>query len=320
MKGLFRRVATFVLYSCLPRLLDAWPGVTYRPPALVLGTVRWLAQPGPRRAAGPALRALGRPATRLARWRFAWQVAYHAEVSHLLHLQSEKLSDDWVARHVRGGTLPPPGGAILLSPHQEYGRLGNLYLRMHGYRVGLVADDNRVTWDRDHPDHAARAAAHGNRGEFYLRRWRFWERALDGNVFRPPEDTRAALRFLREGGYLVIKPDGYRHAMRERWERGEVLGRAIPVAPGPVWLAQHSGKPILPYLTVPTGRGWRMVVGEPVEPTQRGVAACLTACLRESPETMHGLRWLAWSQAPVWGMSTATTELPVEREAVADAR
>ncbi|MFN8511812.1 MAG: hypothetical protein U0841_04305 [Chloroflexia bacterium] len=57
-----------------------------------------------------------------------------------------------------------------------------------------------------------------------------------------------------------------------------------------------------------------------MEPTQRGVAAGLTACLRESPETMHGLRWLAWSQAPVWGVSTATTELPVEREAVADAR
>jgi hypothetical protein len=304
LKGLVRRVATRLLYSLLPRLLAAWPWVTYRPYGLLLGTVRWLAQAGPRRAAGPVLRALGRPATPWARWRFAWQTAYHIEAAFVLSMQTGKMSDDWIARHVRCDAPPPPGGAILVGPHQEYGRLANLYLRQHGYNVGILADAKRETWDADHPDHAGQLAAHGDRGEFYARRWRTLTRLYDGHVFRSPEETRAALRFLNEGGYLVIKPEGYRHAARERWGLE----------------ARHSGKPIVPFVVIPDRRGWRVMIGDPVAPTQSGVAAALTTCLRATPATMHGLRWQAWSRSPAWDATSSTTGEREERGAGEDAR
>ncbi|MFN8511810.1 MAG: hypothetical protein U0841_04295 [Chloroflexia bacterium] len=190
------------------------------------------------RAAGSALSALGQPATRLARWRFAWLVAYHEEAHFLLSLQQERLTDAWAARHIRRDGAPPPGGAVLISLHHNYSRYCYWRLRLDGSPPGLVASDVREGWDPAHPDYAMEYAARGDRSDYFARRRRFLAWLCGGGIYRPPDQMRAAARFVQAGGNLVIMADGFTYPV---WERGDLLGRAIPIAPGPAWVARRTG-------------------------------------------------------------------------------
>jgi hypothetical protein len=294
---MMRRLAARFHYGLLPRLLRCVPWLVWRWPAVILGTARWLVQREVGRAVGPALVALGQPATRLARWRFAWLVAYHEEANFLLSLQPEKVTEPWVARHVRREGMPPPGGAVLISLHHNFVRFSYWRLRLDGLLGGLVASDVREGWDPAHPDYQTEYAARGDRADYFARRRRSLERILEGRIYRPPDQLRSGARFLQAGGYLIVLPDGFTYPV---WERGDLLGKAIPVAPGPAWLARRTGKPIVPFMVIPERRGWRVWFGEPVPPTQEGVAAALTACLRRAPTTLHGIHWQIWHNAPCW--------------------
>lgn len=292
-----RRVGARFRYALLPRLLRRLPWIAWRWPAALLATARWLMQREVVRVAGPALSALGQPATRLARWRFAWLVAYHEEAHFILSLQQERLTDAWAARHIRRDGAPPSGGAVLISLHHNYSRYCYWQLRLAGTSPGLVASDVREGWDPAHPDYAMEYAARGDRTDYFARRRRFLEWLCGGGIYRPPEQMRAAARFVQAGGNLVIMADGFTYPV---WERGDLLGRAIPIAPGPAWVARRTGKPIVPFVVIPEWRGWRVWYGEPVAPTQEGVAAALTACLRRAPTTMHGIHWQIWHNSPRW--------------------
>ena len=74
----------------------------------------------------------------------------------------------------------------------------------------------------------------------------------------------------------------------------------MTVPRGAVWFAQHSGKPIIPYMVVPQGLHWRLWVGTPVAPTQQGLCDALEACIRQTPGSWQRFMAMAWFTAPLW--------------------
>ncbi|HEY8601315.1 MAG TPA: hypothetical protein VIL85_22990 [Thermomicrobiales bacterium] len=246
-----------------------------------------------RQLAGNALVALGQRDTLLARWRFSWWVAYHVEANLLLGLQADRLDLPWAKAHVVCDTVLPAGGAILLNLHHANSRVGFLRLsetvRPFGVIVAGVLADN-ATGDEG-PREFANVMDPYSRRSRNLRR-----RVFGGNIFSAQHDVRRALRFLQQDGYLVIQPDA-RFVGEKRWP---MLGKAFPFAEGAVWLSRHSGKPLIPYVVVPTRRGWRVVLGAPIAPTMDDLAAALERCLRAAPTCWHSDYWQAWESMPTW--------------------
>jgi hypothetical protein len=101
--------------------------------------------------------------------------------------------------------------------------------------------------------------------------------------------------------------DGFTYPV---WPRGNLLGRAIPIAPGPAWLARRTGKPLVPFMVIPGWRGWRVWFGDPIEPAHNAVAAALTDCLRRAPTSMHGNHWQIWHNTPRWQSENSAAEAP----------
>ena len=68
-------------------------------------------------------------------------------------------------------------------------------------------------------------------------------------VFTSPTAVRGGLRLLQEGGYLVIPND----AAIPRWPNYPLLGRDVPLPPGPLWFAEYTGKPLIACVLTPRG-------------------------------------------------------------------
>src|SRR5436309_934845 len=96
-----------------------------------------------------------------------------------------------------------------------------------------------------------------------------------------------------EDGYLVIDGDAY----STDGPTYPALGRALMIPEGTCWLAQRAGKPIIPFMTVPEGRGWRLWIGDPVPPTMAGVVAGLTVCIRRAPGSRERQAAMTWLHA-----------------------
>jgi hypothetical protein len=263
-----------------------------------------------RQLAGDALLALGQRNTALARWRFRWRVAYSVEANLLLGLQSDRLDLPWARQHVTYGTVPPAGGAILVSLHHANSRVGFLRLselvRPFGVIVAATIADERP--DKIGQREFAEVMASYSRRSLDLRL-----RVFGQNIFSAKRDVRRALRFLQQDGYLVIQPD----AGVDRAECWPVLGKALSLGEGAVWFARHSGKPLIPYRVATTSHGWRVILGDPIPPTMAAMAEALEHNIRATPTMWHPDYWQRWHAALPWSdyqARRAATTLPTDGE------
>lgn len=294
-----QRLAHALHFRLLPALLRCWPRPIWRLPAALLATGRALLDRRTRQLAGDALRALDRPDTRLARWRFCWLIAYHTETNLLLGMQGDRLSDAWAGQHVVCPALPPRGGAVITTVHHANTRAGALRFSGSIGPLGALVAQNFGLDESPGADPRSLSSVMVpySRAAANLR-----ARTFGANIFRGSGGVRAALRFLRGDGYLIIQPD----PMRGDKERRPVLGRAFPLAPGTAWFARQSGKPLVPYMVIPTWHGWRIWVGEPIVPTMECVATAMEDCIRAAPTTWHPDYWRAWYESPPWSEYSAS--------------
>jgi hypothetical protein len=123
-------------------------------------------------------------------------------------------------------------------------------------------------------------------------------RVLPYEIIHPRHAARQGLKLLRDGGYLVIIADAAEHAPPE-----SLLGHAWAIPSGPIWFAQRSGKPIVPFTVMPYGLGWRLWLGAPIEPTRAGMRNGLEACLRRSPFGWERRIAMQWFEAKGQGAS-----------------
>src|SRR5262249_6136386 len=114
----------------------------------------------------------------------------------------------------------------------------------------------------------------------------FTRRVFGPRVYLPSTAARGGLELLRNGGYLVVLADFYGTHMHC------LFGREIPVATGPIWWAQRSGRPIVPYLVYPPrGRRdrWHLRYGDPIPPTRTAIAGAVEDSIRSIPAS-----WMSW--------------------------
>lgn len=263
--------------------IAASPTPVWRWPAIPSATAATLIDRELRALAPEALRALGRAPTRAAQLRFRWGICYQAEVEQVLALQQERLDRAWLRRHVILEGALPPEGAILLTVHHPNVRLS---VGLFACAVGRIGAISVQTHER--LEHHLRSLERPP--ELLLRR------ALGPHVF-PPAAVRRSLRFLRQGGYLIVAADEPHPA----WPRASVLGRQLPLAPGIAWLARRSGRPIVPFVLIPERRRWRIRCGAPIAATDAAIADAVERCIRSAPVNWSEMRWKIWGSAPRTG-------------------
>ncbi len=227
--------------------------------------------------------------TRGARWRQYWRRCYQREAELLLAGQSERLTREWARSHVSWDGALPPNGAILVAPHHAGQGIGLLALAGGVEKLGAVAASP--------PDEADLSGWEPSRRALVRYGRTIRERAFGPWLFRPDHGVRRALAFLCDGGYLALTGDDFYYP---NLTLAPLLGRAVAVPRGASWLAQQSGKPIVPYMTVPRRGGWQLWIGSPVPPTQEGVIAAIEAGIRRAPESWGRTMAMAWRDSPVW--------------------
>jgi len=251
-------------------------------PAVPLALVRCCFDRELHRLAGPAIIALGLPDTRMARWRFVWSHCYQHEADLLLALQAARLTREWACHYVAAPESLPPDGAILITLHHAHLRLGNLRLSALVKPLGIIAGLRL-----DHQDDMPESVFTGPMTALY-------RRTFGPHVIYPEPASLAArqgLRLLDQGGYLVIAVDGLGVG-----DAAVVFGKALRVPRGPLWLARHSGKPIVPFIVMPERRGWRIWCGAPIAPTPEALAAAIEEAIRRAPTSWRSDAWTGWCQ------------------------
>lgn len=242
--------------------------------------------------AAAAVTALGMRTTAAVVWRFAWQWWYQRSVDELLAYQADRLTPAWATRHVLAPERLPPPGSILLSIHQY-----NLPVAA-ARAVQLVSELGVVSMMDPQPTGADNAMADsfllpsGPRARALAR---FYGQIFEERLYTPTAAARQGLQLLQRGGSLIVLADFYGRVF------GSILGKRIPVAQGPVWLARRSGRPIVPFLLIPPRRPelpWQLWCGEPIEPSPTAVVATLEAAIRRLPSTW--MSWRGWRSAPAW--------------------
>lgn len=272
-------------YRLLVRvLLHAAPTPVWRFPAHVSAEVRALTDATLPEMTAPCA-ALGLVPTWRHRWRLRRAIAFHDAVDRLLGWQQTRLTPAWVAHHV---VLPertlPAGGAVVLIFHQANTRLMAPLLRAQGrQQLGLVSKAPVALGQRSTEAHEPLMHA-----------------AFD-TVFTPRQAARGGLRLLQEGGYLVITVDAMDDVelIDPRWPSYPLLGRKVPLPPGPLWFAQRAGKPLVAAVLVPQGRRWRVWISAPLTPTPSAVACARERGVQRAGTTWAVSFWRAWCAAPV---------------------
>lgn len=269
-------------FTLLKNLLGLSPRPVWRVPAALLACIRLFVDTDTRRLTHALLQAVGIPTTRLTFWRLLWGRCFWYEADMLLALQPERTTTAWARARVHRDGIVPPHGAILITPHHAASRFGRLLLASEGMNLGGITGEPQDAAHRVQSDptfHHLWRLSHALNDRTYV-----------GGVFHRWEAGRKGLRFLREGGYLSIAADDFTLGGTPHL----LLGREWWLARGPVWFAQQSGKPIVPYMVIPERRGWRLWIGEPVAPTPESVIAALEACIRQAPESWNRVLALAW--------------------------
>jgi hypothetical protein len=278
-----------LVLAALSKQLRGRAGPVYADIARLAASVGVLGNQHMRRVAAAAVEALGETPTASAVWRFGWQWWYHRSVDELIAYEADRLTPEWAERHVWAAVRPPPS-SILLSVHQF-----NLPVAA-ARAVQLVNDLGVVSVIDPLPPGGADVGTE----DFLLppkvrarSLGRFYGRIFEGRIFSPAVAARRGLELLQRGGSLIVYPDFFGRA------HGSILGRSVPVAQGALWLAHHSGRPIVPFLLIPPNRPtdqWRLWCGEPIHPSPAAVVATLERCIRRLPTTWP--YWRGWYAAP----------------------
>jgi hypothetical protein len=263
------------------------------------------------------LTACGSPPTRFRCLVLSWARCFEQAAQRLLTLQMERIAQPWLDEHVSIDGELPSNGAILLTVHHRAARLGLLAVadRM-GRLASIVGDPALTAFD---PAVELRALDGNSVRALYLRQWHLSQRKIFGDrIFGRHEAGRKGLQFLTEGGYLVVFADSFEPTVAPCAEDGAaVLGRVVAVPRGPVWFAQRSGRPIVPFVVTPEGPGWRVWLGEAIPPTQPAVVGALEDCIRRAQASWQptlAMRWLAAPPAsPAGECITATADRPFIR-------
>ncbi|HEY8602620.1 MAG TPA: hypothetical protein VIL85_29650 [Thermomicrobiales bacterium] len=278
-------------FLILPLLLQRYPRPIWRGPAMILATLRLLTQPINYFIAGPALRALGEPATPLSRLKFGWSLCYHREADLLLAMQADRLTPRWIADHIRRDNAMPTTNALIVAPHHAHHWLG--VIALHNIiaphplaAVSLLMRDQ----DSDTP------GGRWKQRQLYAPLVRLLQRTFETKLLLPENATRQALRLLQAGDSLAISLD--MPAKKGRPIR--VFGKAITFSAGALWLAQKTGRPLIPCMITPRGNAWHIWIGLPQAATSAGIGEAIEVCLRQNPATWPLWWWLQWHAAPAW--------------------
>lgn len=282
------RAERWFYFHIMERLLAPLPWIVWRTPAACIATIRTCYERHTDALALELLTALGQPAGRTARWRFRWQHWYLEELDRFLLIQGDKLSPAWARRHVRIVGELPPEGAILIGPHQMLRRLGTLRLAGIARPFGGITGRPAVAEEFDRLDVTQR--------HVFTRQQQLNRRILSGGHFSATSFAiRDALNLLRVGGYVNSVID------RNSWypPRTAILGHWLMVFhTGTIWLARHSGRPIVPYVVIAQGRKLTLWIGPPIEPSERAIGAAIEECIRRAPVSWSRTVAMAWLQAP----------------------
>lgn len=282
-----RRVLTVALTARL--LLGSAP--THDDIALLGGLAGVIAGRSMRRVGAAAFRALGATnSNQAATWRFAARWWSQRAACAALDYQADQVTRAWAARHVLVSQPPPRGGCILVSIHDFNQRFAFARLATLIDELGIVSlfeplpeNDPRLRTKRLSTDARSQLVA----------RSRFCHEVFGPRVFLPRSSPRRGLELLRRGGSMIVLVDYLGR------EPVSVLGKRWLVPLGPIWWAEQSARPIVPFAISPVSSGkhrWQLWFGEPISPTPRAMGAALEACIRRSPTSW--LHWPAWHAAP----------------------
>ncbi len=282
-------------FRLVPALVRFFPHLVWRLPAALLACGDLLFDADGRRLSAALSRAVGNSHGRVAHVWLHWRRCYQREAELLIAVQSARLTPEWASAHIPCDSTPPAGGAVLVAPHHSAQVLGLLALSGRVKQLGAVfaAPPATVRDDVDHTVYDPTFVELARYGRPVC------DRAFGPWAFEPHEVGRRGLKFLRDGGYFSITGDDFYGGTA----RYPLLGRTLTFARGAVWLAQQSGKPIVPYMVIPWRGGWRLWIGEPVPSTQAGVIAALEAGIRRAPESWTRTMAMVWRDAPVWSES-----------------
>jgi len=253
--------------------------------AWISAWVAVLGRPESRLLAGAALRALGQRSTPGRRWRFAWATWYAQASDACLALEAQRLTAPWLRDHLRIRGAPPPPGSILVTVHHAGQFLGFLRLAQLLPSAALV-----TVFDPRAQPATPRARQLGE----------VIQRTFGSHLYPPARATRPCLELLGSGGSVILVPDFF-----DAGPRVPLLGRAVGIARGPVWLAERTGRPIIPYLVASSVAGWELCFGAPIEPSMAALVAGLEGCIRRAPTVWLG--WRDWLAAPPLAAAVATS-------------
>jgi hypothetical protein len=241
-----------------------------------------------------AMEALGSEPTPQTVGRFTWEWWRQRAVDDLLTYRADCLTTDWAERHVLVPAGPVPQNCIFVSVHQFNLHVAAVRAAALVNELGLVSMVERVERRQQAPPDGGTAPG------FLLnpaeRSWaisRFQARVFGKRTYPPSVAARQGLELLQRGGSLIVLPDFFGDSS------GTMLGKSIPVSDGPIWWAQHTGCPIVPFVLYPPCQHeprWRLWWDEPIPATRTALTAALVNCVRRAPTTW--VSWRGWYTAP----------------------
>jgi hypothetical protein len=235
------------------------------------------------RVAAEAVRTLGlKPAAHAAR-QFAWKTWYLWTANATLGYQADRLTAAWIERTILATGGLPESGCILVSVHHYNQRLAFAKLQSMVTELGAVSLFEGLAADDPELQKVDRVLSSQSRVRALSR---FRDRVFGSLTFGPGVQIRQGLQLLDRGGALIVLAD-YSDA-----KRGQIFGRPFPVADGPLWFAERSAKPIVPFMLKKSGKYWTLWCGEQIEPTETALIAALEECIRQEPSAWRG--WPAW--------------------------
>jgi hypothetical protein len=258
--------------------------------AWITAYVGLIGNPIMRRVAAAAIQALGETPTREAVWRFTWDWWYQRATGEILAYQADRLTPEWATHNISRPNRLPDGGCVLVSVHQFHQLVAFAGLGVSVAELGATSLFEPLSVDD--PDFGKPSAILDAR-ERLRRLSHFSHRIFGSRLYPPSVAARRGLELLDRGGYLVVLADFYGKDMTC------LFGKEVPVADGPIWFAQHSGRPIVPFLVSPPAvrtQTWNLWCGESIPPTRAALVAAVEDCIRAAPTTW--MSWRGWYESP----------------------
>ena len=235
------------------------------------------------RVAIEAVRTLGLKPVRQAARQFAWKSWYLWTANLALSYQADRLTPAWIERTIRAPRALPESGCILVSVHHYNQRLAFAKLQSMVAELGALSLFEGLATDDPELQRVDRVLSYRSQLRALSR---FRDRVFGSRIFGTVCRIRQGLQLLDRGGALLVLAD------YSETKRGHIFGRRFPVADGPLWFAERSGKPIVPFALKKSGKHWQLWCGEPIEPTETALVAALEECIRQEPSAWRG--WPAW--------------------------